>query len=70
MLGIAVSARCNTIRFEMASQIAIQRLDEISDSFPVSLENPEPLIETAMTTLGSKMSVITLVQTHHDSSQR
>ena len=41
--------------FEMASLVACQRLDEISDSFPVSLENPEPLIETAMTTLGSKM---------------
>jgi len=41
--------------FEMASHIATARLDEISDSFPVSLENTEPLVETAMTTLGSKI---------------
>ena len=42
-------------RFEMASHLAVKRLDEISDNFPVSVENPESLIETAMTTLGSKM---------------
>jgi T-complex protein 1 subunit epsilon len=41
--------------FEMASHVAIARLDEISDSFPVSLDNIEPLVETAMTTLGSKI---------------
>jgi T-complex protein 1 subunit epsilon len=39
----------------MASHLAIKRLDEISDSFPVDVNHPEPLIETAMTTLGSKM---------------
>jgi hypothetical protein len=50
----------------MASLLATKRLDEISDSFPVSLDNPEPLIETAMTTLGSKMSVIFQVITRHD----
>ena len=39
----------------MAAQIAVNRLDEVSDSFPVDIQNPEHLIETAMTTLGSKM---------------
>jgi T-complex protein 1 subunit epsilon len=43
--------------FEMAAQCAIKRLDQIADKFPVDLKNLEPLIETAMTTLGSKMLV-------------
>jgi len=41
--------------YEMAAQAAISELDRISDSFPVDLENPEPLIKTAMTTLSSKI---------------
>jgi len=41
--------------YEMAAKVAIARLDEIADSFPVDLENPTSLIETAMTTLGSKI---------------
>jgi len=41
--------------YEMAAQAACARLDEIADDFPVDLEAPEPLIQTAMTTLGSKM---------------
>jgi len=41
--------------FELAAQHCVQHLDTISDSFPVSRENTEPLIKTAMTTLGSKM---------------
>lgn len=41
--------------YEMAAKVAIQRLDEIAESYPVDYENPESLIETAMTTLGSKM---------------
>lgn len=41
--------------YEMAAHAAIKRLDEISDDFPVSFEDKEPLIKTAMTTLGSKM---------------
>ena len=41
--------------YEMAAQAAINELDRISDSFPVDLNNPEPLIKTAMTTLSSKM---------------
>lgn len=41
----------------MAARVALDRLDEISDNFPVDPENKEPLVETAMTTLGSKMCV-------------
>jgi len=41
--------------FEMAAQCAIKRLDQIADHFPIDLNNLEPLIKTAMTTLGSKM---------------
>lgn len=36
-------------------QVATARLDEIAESFPVDVEKPDSLIETAMTTLGSKM---------------
>ena len=41
----------------MAAHAAIEELDRIADSFPVDLNNPEPLIRTAMTTLSSKMQV-------------
>ncbi len=41
--------------YEMASRIAIARLDSIAEEFPVDRANPEKLIETAMTTLSSKM---------------
>lgn len=41
--------------YEMAAKVAIQHLDAISDKFEFSKENREPLIQTAMTTLGSKM---------------
>ena len=41
--------------YEQASQIAFAHLEKISDSFEVNPNNKEPLIETAMTTLGSKM---------------
>lgn len=41
--------------YEQAAKIALDRLDEISEAFPVNLEDPEPLIQTAMTSLGSKM---------------
>lgn len=42
--------------YEQAAQIAVAHLDKISDSFEVNPDNKEPLIETAMTTLGSKIS--------------
>jgi Chaperonin GroEL (HSP60 family) len=41
--------------FELAAQFAVKHLEKISDSFPVDQNNLEPLIQTAMTTLGSKM---------------
>ncbi|XP_003387866.1 PREDICTED: T-complex protein 1 subunit epsilon [Amphimedon queenslandica] len=41
--------------YEMAAHIALKRLDEISDVFPAGQEDREPLIRTAMTTLGSKI---------------
>lgn len=44
--------------YEMAAQAAIDELDRICDSFPIDLKEPERLIETAMTTLSSKMYVI------------
>lgn len=39
----------------MAARHAMNHLDSIADSFPVSKDNLEPLIQTAMTTLGSKI---------------
>ena len=41
--------------YELAARIALDRLDQISESFPVDAANTEPLVETAMTSLGSKM---------------
>lgn len=39
----------------MAASIALDRLEQIGESFPVDLEKRDPLVETAMTSLGSKM---------------
>ncbi|XP_052015336.1 T-complex protein 1 subunit epsilon [Apodemus sylvaticus] len=41
--------------YEQAARIAIQHLDKISDKVLVDINNPEPLIQTAKTTLGSKV---------------
>ncbi|XP_060680773.1 T-complex protein 1 subunit epsilon [Hemiscyllium ocellatum] len=41
--------------YELAARHAIEHLDKISDSFLVDPNNKEPLIQTAMTTLGSKV---------------
>ncbi|XP_069586519.1 T-complex protein 1 subunit epsilon [Ranitomeya imitator] len=41
--------------YEQAARIAIDNLDKISDCFPVDPRNVEPLVQTAMTTLGSKV---------------
>lgn len=41
--------------YEMAAKIAVEKLDKISETFKVDLADPEPLIQLAMTTLGSKM---------------
>lgn len=41
--------------YEMAAKVACQGLDKVAESYPIDLNNLEPLIQTAMTTLGSKM---------------
>lgn len=41
--------------FELAAQCANKHLDTIAEAFPVDPKDLEPLIKTAMTTLGSKM---------------
>ncbi|KAH0549560.1 T-complex protein 1 subunit epsilon [Cotesia glomerata] len=41
--------------FELAAQYAAQHLSNISEEFPVNPNDLEPLIRTAMTTLGSKI---------------
>ncbi|KAI5277701.1 T-complex protein 1 subunit epsilon [Manis pentadactyla] len=41
--------------YEQASRIAIEHLDKISDSVLVDIKDTEPLIQTAKTTLGSKV---------------
>mmetsp|Transcript_15532 Transcript_15532/g.25696 ORF Transcript_15532/g.25696 Transcript_15532/m.25696 type:complete len:537 (-) Transcript_15532:217-1827(-) len=41
--------------FEKACSIAVEHLKTISDTVPATLDNPEFLIKTAMTTLGSKI---------------
>ncbi|CAD5111185.1 DgyrCDS519 [Dimorphilus gyrociliatus] len=41
--------------YEMAAQVAVKELDKVAESFPIDLKNPDKLIETAMTTLGSKI---------------
>ncbi|XP_064644758.1 T-complex protein 1 subunit epsilon-like [Lineus longissimus] len=41
--------------YEMAAKIAADHLETICDTFPVDPKNTEPLIQTAMTTLGSKI---------------
>lgn len=46
--------------YEQAARIAIEQLDKISDSVLVDIKNPEPLIQTAETTLGSKVYVLSV----------
>merc|ERR1719471_1537150 len=41
--------------FELAAQCAVKHLDEVADKFEIDHKNPENLIQTAMTTLGSKI---------------
>jgi len=41
--------------FEQAAEIAAQHLETITDKIVFSKENPDPLIETVMTSLGSKI---------------
>uniref|UniRef100_A0A4W5MD79 T-complex protein 1 subunit epsilon n=1 Tax=Hucho hucho TaxID=62062 RepID=A0A4W5MD79_9TELE len=41
--------------YDQAAKIAIAQLDKISETYPYDPSNTEPLIQTAMTTLGSKV---------------
>jgi T-complex protein 1 subunit epsilon len=41
--------------YEMAAKMCVEHLDNISERFEFSVSNKEPLIQTAMTTLGSKI---------------
>lgn len=41
--------------YEMAAKIACENLDKIATGYPIDLNNLEPLVQTAMTTLGSKI---------------
>jgi T-complex protein 1 subunit epsilon len=41
--------------YEMASRIAVDHLERISTKFEFSADNTEPLVQTCMTTLSSKM---------------
>lgn len=41
--------------YDQAARFAIEQLDKIAETMPCDPNNTEPLIETAMTTLGSKM---------------
>lgn len=41
--------------FELAAQCAVKHLEVIAEPFPIALDNTEPLVKVAMTTLGSKI---------------
>lgn len=41
--------------YEMAAKVAVEHLDKIAEHFEVNPSNIEPLVELAMTTLGSKI---------------
>ncbi len=41
--------------FELAAKCACDHLDKAAEKFDIDPKNPENLIQTAMTTLGSKM---------------
>ena len=43
--------------FELAARCAVDHLDKIADKFEIDVNNPENLVQTAMTSLGSKMWV-------------
>lgn len=41
--------------FELAAQCAVKQLEAIAEPFPIDPKNKEPLVQIAMTTLGSKI---------------
>ena len=44
--------------YERACRVAVERLDQIGDKIEFDRDNIEPLLKTAMTSLGSKMCVL------------
>ena len=48
--------------YERACRVAVERLDQIGDKIEFDRDNIEPLLKTAMTSLGSKMCVCLLAQ--------
>lgn len=56
--------------YELASRIAFEHLERIAQKFEFGLSNAEPLVQTCMTTLSSKMYVtlLFLLVNHHSSS--
>lgn len=47
--------------YEIASKIAVEKLDQICETYSFDLQNKEPPIQTAMTSLGSKMYVLVAI---------
>ena len=41
--------------YEYAAKVAIGTLEEIGEDYPIDTAHLEPLVETALTTLGSKV---------------
>lgn len=41
--------------YDLACKLALKQLDDIAETFKVDLKDTEPLVQTAMTTLGSKV---------------
>ena len=48
--------------YERACRVAVERLDQIGDKVDFDRDNIEPLVKTAMTSLGSKMCAICATQ--------
>jgi len=46
--------------YELACKVATKKLDSIAHNFDFSRTNTEPLVQTCMTTLSSKMSGLRL----------
>jgi T-complex protein 1 subunit epsilon len=48
--------------YEMAADIAVKELERISEPFVYNINDIEPLVKTAMTTLSSKMYVMERIE--------
>ena len=47
----------SNLKIKMAAKLCLKKLDGTSDTFVNSNENTEPFIQTAMTSIGSKIAV-------------